>query len=94
MDPLGPLSVHERTEDKLWSKHGISAYEVEEACSQTSSILLRGRKGTYTVLGQTDEGRYITCILVWRDDAWWIVMARDMTSAERQRYLALRDKGQ
>lgn len=77
--------------DHIAKKHGITPIEVEETCFG-NSLIGRGpgrkKKRLYYVLGQTATGRYLFVVLkpLGRGRARPIT-ARDMTPAQRQRYL-------
>jgi hypothetical protein len=61
--------------------------EAEEACSG-NPLILRSRHGRYLVLGQTENGRYLTVIIQPKPGGIVrVITARQMNNAERQRYL-------
>lgn len=73
------------------TKHGVTPGEVEEACFGNPLILRgrgRGERKLYYVLGQTGADRYLFVVL--KPSGRGIVRsitAREMTTAERRRYL-------
>ena len=73
------------------ARHQVRPEEVEEACFGAALVQRARSKGpnpVYYVLGQTEAGRYLLCIVVeFPDDRGYPVTARDMTEAERRRYL-------
>lgn len=78
--------------EKLWRKHRVELYEVEEVLSGRSKIR-RIEKGDqpdedlYPALGRTDAGRYLSVFFIQKLDARALVIsARDMSSSERKRY--------
>ena len=72
------------------AKHRIAAEEFEEVCFGASLVLRSKAEGpnpVYQVLGRTDAGRYLLCVLVsFPDGRGYPVTAREMTAAEKQRY--------
>ena len=78
--------------EKLWRKHRIEIYEVEEVLSQRPHIRFveAGHwpgEDMYAALGRTDAGRYLTVFFVYKvDRRALIISARDMDTAERRRY--------
>lgn len=72
-------------------RHGVTPIEVEEVCFG-DPLVVRGpgkkRKRLYYALGQTVTGRYLFVVLkpLGKGSALPIT-ARDMTPAQRQRYL-------
>lgn len=74
------------------SRHNITPEEVEEVCFDDAPLVERG-KGTeiYYVLGKTLAGRYL--FIVCRNlgkGRMKIITARNMTDAERKRYVRRR----
>ena len=82
----------------LWSneridhiaRHHVEPEEVEEVC-YGQPLVLRGRSEgsnpVYHILGQTDSGRYLFCIVVqFPDGNGYPVTARPMTVKEERRY--------
>lgn len=78
------------------ARHGITPQEVEEVCFGRS-LVLRAKSGgdnpTYYVLGQSDAGRYLFCVIIaFPDGNGYPVTAREMTQAEKRRYRAWKDR--
>lgn len=77
---------------KLWQKHQVSQFEVEELFQAKPRFRFvenghRPGENVYAALGQTEAGRYLTCFFVYKHNGQaLIVSARNMTSAERKRY--------
>lgn len=71
--------------------HSLPAPEVEELFNGEPKFRFveNGlRKGDYAALGQTDGGRYlITFFIMKADNRALPLSARDMTQAERRRYV-------
>jgi len=78
--------------DKLWWKHNVDIEEVEEVFANRPNVkkIAKGHyKGedVYVAFGQTDAGRYLTVIFIYkRDHRALINTARKMTTQERKRY--------
>ena len=72
------------------ARHGITPEEFEDVCFGRPLVLRAKSKGTnpvYYVLGQTDEGRYLFCVVIQLPDGkGYPVTARPMTSKEKRRY--------
>lgn len=64
--------------------------EVEEVCFGNSFVQRaksQGENPVYYVLGQTDIGRYLFCVVIQLPDGkGYMVTARPMTDKERRRY--------
>lgn len=72
------------------ARHGISPEEFEEACFG-NPLVYRGKSEgpnpVYYVLGVTNAGRYLFCVLIrFPDGKGFPVTARDMTENEKRRY--------
>ena len=68
--------------------HGVRPYEVEEVCFG-KPVVLRGRSEgenpVYYVLGQTEAGRHLFCVVIRFPDAkGFPVTARPMSDKERR----------
>ena len=70
--------------------HGITPEEVEEVCFEKALIQRarsQGQNAVYYVLGQTEAGRYLFCVVIqFPDGKAYPVTARPMTDNERRRY--------
>ena len=66
------------------ARHHVLPEEVEEV-NRNKHLFERGRDGTYQMTGQTDEGRYLTVVLVPRENGYYPVTARDTDNKERRR---------
>ena len=65
-------------------QHGVHPEEVEEAC-WNRPFILRGRSGSYLILSQTNDGRYLFIVYRYKGQgAIRAITARDMTTAERK----------
>jgi uncharacterized DUF497 family protein len=79
-------------QDKLESKHNVHTYEVFEVMRSTPRIRFskRGhRKGedVYAAFGQTEAGRYLAVVFVYKSSRTALVLsARDMDDKERRQY--------
>jgi len=68
------------------ARHGIEPHEAEAVCRGTT-VILRGRGGSYLAYGRTAEDRYL--LVVFRAKGGGVVRiitARDMTMGEQQLY--------
>jgi len=72
------------------AEHGVTPEEVEEVCFGKHLVLRaksKGRNPVYYVLGQTDAGRYLFCLVIRLPDGkGYPVTARDITAKEKGRY--------
>ena len=70
--------------------HGIRPNEVEEVCFGNSLVLRGKTEGTnpvYYVLGPTESGRYLFCVVIqFPNGRGYPVTARPMTGTEQRRY--------
>jgi uncharacterized DUF497 family protein len=78
--------------DKLAAKHHVTTDEVEEVLFNQPAFLFveKGeRKGenVYMALGQTDAGRYMTVLFIYKKTQEALILsARDMARKERKYY--------
>jgi uncharacterized protein len=78
--------------DKLASKHSIEIYEVEEVLSGKPKFRFvekgeRENENVYFALGQTEAGRYLIVIFIYKQTKEALVLsARDMADKERRLY--------
>ncbi len=72
------------------ARHGVAPEEVEEACfgkAFVRRVKSEGQNPVYYVLGQTESGRYLFCVVIrFPDGIGYPVTARDMTDKEKRRY--------
>ena len=85
---------HDRVEHI--AAHGVRPHEVEEVCFG-NPLLLRGKaEGTnpvYYVLGQTNAGRYLFCVVIqFPDGKGYPVTARAMSNNEQRRFNRTRNR--
>ena len=69
---------------------GVRPHEVEQVCFG-DPLVLRGRtegeNPVYYVLGQTDAGRYLFCVVIqFPDGKGYPVTGRPMTESEQRRF--------
>ena len=93
-----------RIDDIIWPKdriehiafHNIEPYEVEDVCFGQPLVLRaksKGKNPMYYVLGQTETGRYLFCVIIhFPDGKGYPVTAREMTQKEKERYKKWRHK--
>jgi uncharacterized DUF497 family protein len=78
--------------DKLSLKHHVETYEVEELFDRNPRFrfIEKGdRRGddVYMALGQTDTGRYLTVLFIYKLTREALILsARDMAQKERKMY--------
>lgn len=69
---------------------GVEPEEVEEVCFGHSLVLrtkAEGQNPVYIVLGQTQAGRYLACVVIQMPQGkGYPITARPMTAKERRRY--------
>lgn len=72
------------------ARHGVTPEEVEEVCFGQPLVLRAKSEGAnpvYYALGQTEDGRYLFCVVIqFPDGKGYPVTARPMTEKEKQRY--------
>jgi hypothetical protein len=73
------------------AQHGVTPEEVEEVCFGRKPFVQRGKSEgenpVYYVLGQTEAGRYLFCVVIrFTDGKGYPVTAREMTAKEKRRY--------
>jgi uncharacterized protein len=78
------------------ARHGVTPPEVEEACfgdALTRRGKSEGEIPVYYILGQTQAGRYLFCVVIgFPDGNGYPVTAREMTAKEKRRYRKWRDR--
>jgi uncharacterized DUF497 family protein len=77
---------------KNWDQHDVSTRECEQIFFNKPLIAKRDRKHSefenrYYALGQTDWGRLLFVVFTVRKNKIRVISARDMTTAETERYL-------
>ena len=79
--------------EKLLVKHRVEQYEVEDVFYGHHRIEKAGKgkvqgENLYRALGQTEDGRYLTVIFVFKpsEQKALVISARDMDRKERKRY--------
>ena len=72
------------------ARHGITPDEVEAVCFGRSWVRRaksEGENPVYYVLGQTDSGRHLFCVVIrFPEGVGYPVTAREMTTNEKRRY--------
>ena len=72
------------------ARHGVTPEEVEQVCFGKSLVRRaksEGENPVYYVLGQTEAGRYLFCVVIrFPDGNGYPVTAREMTTKEKRRY--------
>ena len=78
--------------DKLAFKHHVETHEVEELFVGDSKFRFvekgaRADENVYMALGQTDAGRYLTVLFIYKKSKEALILsARDMAQKERKMY--------
>lgn len=68
------------------ARHNVEPEEVEQAC-MSKNLFTKARSGLYRLIGQSDDGRYLTILLAPRlSDSFYPVTARDSDKKERRRF--------
>ncbi len=78
------------------AQHNVTPNEVEEVCMGKPFIQRaksQGENPVYYVLGQTNAGRYLFCVVIrFADGRGYPITARAMTDKEKRRYRQRRDR--
>src|ERR1700681_732707 len=92
------MRVVMRIEEFVWpedriehiARHGVTPEEMEEVCFANAVVRRtrsEGENPVYYVLGQTDAGRYLFCVVIrFPDGNGYLVTAREMTTKEKLRF--------
>ncbi len=78
--------------DKIAFKHRVETYEVEEILNGRPKFRFaekgeRAGEDVYLALGQTDAGRYLAVLFIYKKTREALVLsARDMARKERRQY--------
>jgi hypothetical protein len=78
--------------DKLARKHHVETYQVEAVFENNPKIRFmeegeRADEDVYLALGQTDEGRYLAVLFIYKLTREALILsARDMAPKERKQY--------
>jgi uncharacterized protein len=78
------------------AQHDVTPEEVEEVCFGKAFVRRaksEGRNPIYYVLGQTEVGRYLFCVVIqFPDGRGYPITARPMMDQERRRYNQWRNR--
>lgn len=78
------------------AQHGVAPAEVEEVCFSHSFVQRarsEGKNPVYYVLGQTDAGRHLFCVIIqFPNSKGYPVTARQMSDKEKHRYKQWKNK--
>jgi Uncharacterized protein conserved in bacteria len=78
--------------EKLAVRHHVATHEVEEVLDNNPKFRFveggdREDEDVYMALGQTDAGRYLTVLFIYKTTAEALILsARDMADKERRQY--------
>lgn len=68
------------------ARHHVKPEEVEQTC-KSKNLFTKGKGGLYKLVGQTDDGRYLTILLAPRPaGSFYPVTARDADDKEKRRF--------
>ncbi|MGO8751394.1 MAG: hypothetical protein ACLQNE_36065 [Thermoguttaceae bacterium] len=90
----GAMRIHELVwpQDRIdhIDRYGVAPEEVEETCfghALVQRAKSEGENPVYYVLGQTNAGRYLFCVVIqFPDGKGYPITARPMTDKEKRRY--------
>lgn len=78
------------------AKHNVTPDEVREICQGKPFVQrakAQGKNPVYYVLGQTNAGRYLFCVIIqFPDGRGYPITARPMTDKEKRRYRQWRNR--
>ena len=88
------MQIHELIwpEDRIEhiARHGVAPDEVDEVCFSKSLVRRAKSQGdnpVYYILGQTEAGRYLFCMVIhFPDGNGYPITARPMTDREKRNY--------
>jgi len=89
---LEAVFIPQDIEDKLWDKHQVTREEVEQVLdldprfhfAETGHV---HGENLYRAIGQTDAGRYLVVIFIYKSDqSALVISARDLSAKERKQY--------
>jgi hypothetical protein len=73
----------EENEGKIWDLHRVTRDEVEEVF-ENRPLVRKARENKYYAFGQTEDGRYLFIVFVWRPNrVIRVITARDMDESEK-----------
>ncbi len=79
------LEIDDHILDKIEVKHRIDFKEVEDACFSEQRHIRKSKEGLYKIFGQSNAGRYILVVLVYKGKGdWKVATARQMTETEKR----------
>ncbi len=85
MHRIAGLEWDDENRDHI-ARHGVTSDEVEEVCF-SGPLLMKSRKGTRVVYGQTLSGRYLFIVIrLFYGGGARCITARSMTDKERRFY--------
>jgi hypothetical protein len=86
---LSRLIVKAFIEEKIWEKHQVTRYEIEEALTHPRAIRLRHKKNPVrvVVISATFARRLLKIVLQFHGKGrYFLVTAMDLTVRERKQY--------
>lgn len=86
---INGLVIEDFIEEKIWQKHRVRRYEVEEVLTHRQAIRLRHKRDPVriVVVGATHTGRLLKIILEFQGKGrYFLVTAMDLTHKEKRQY--------
>ena len=79
----------EANEGHIWERHGVSAFEAEEATQDPRAVFIGATslgERRPSLIGQTEQGRLLRVFYTMRSTRTRVVTARDTNEWERKLY--------
>jgi hypothetical protein len=83
------LIIENFIEEKIWQKHRVRRYEVEEALTHRQAIRLRHKRDPVRIVavGATHTGRMLKIVLEFQGKGrYFLVTAMDLNPKEKRQY--------
>ena len=86
---LQKLIIRRFIEEKIWEKHRVRRYEIEEALAHRQAVRLRHTRDPVrsVIIGATQGGRLLKIVLEFQGKGqYFLVTAMDITAKEKRHY--------
>lgn len=86
---ISRLVIEDFIEEKIWQKHRVRRYEVEEVLTYRQAIRLRHKRDPVRIvlIGATHTGRLLKIILEFQGKGrYFLVTAMDLNPKEKRQY--------